>query len=119
MGEYVDINIAMETIEQAYNELLANAEKFKGYSQALLKNDAKDEKSRISLGTYKQVVEERDIALAQLKELGYEFGERTDDAIPRGNVAKIREVINDYFLIGMKSGYDCLVEIDKLVNSEE
>lgn len=119
MGEYVEISAAMATIEQAYKELIANAEKFKNYSQALLKSDAKDEKAKVSLETYKQVIWERNVAIDQLKELGYGFGETTSDAIPRENIAKIKEVVKSYFLGDKSSSYDCLAEIEKLVNCKE
>lgn len=37
---------------------------------------ALDQEPKISLDTYKQVTRERDIAIEQLHELGYEFGEK-------------------------------------------
>jgi hypothetical protein len=45
----------------------------------------------VSLGTYKQVVYERDVAIEQLKELGYELGEkiRTSEECVSREQAKI------------------------------
>jgi hypothetical protein len=115
-GEYVDISVALETIEQAYKELLANAEKFKAYSNNLINSDRSDERSKVSLNTYRQVVWERNLAIDQLKELGYGFGESMDNAVSRDTVKAIKQVVDDYFLVGKKTGYDCMEEIDRLIN---
>lgn len=40
----------------------------------------------VSIGVYKQVAWERDIAINQLHELGYEFGQKID--VPETNVGK-------------------------------
>lgn len=49
----------------------------------------------VSLGVYKQVMWERDIAIEQLKELGYDFGEKirtSDDFVSRADLlAQIKE----------------------------
>ena len=52
----------------------------------------------VSLGVYKQVMRERDIAIEQLRELGYEFGEKirtSDDCVSREQVVKT--VLDWYF----------------------
>lgn len=46
----------------------------------------------VSLEAYKQVIAERDIAIQQLKELGYEFGEKIEqEPTDKSNLEKICE----------------------------
>ena len=60
-------------------------------------------KDCVSLGVYKQVAWERDIAIEQLKELGYGFGEKirtSEDCVSRAEVIRLAEQ-------GEVQGYEC------------
>ena len=73
------------------------------YKESTTKNE-----TLVSLGAYKQVAFERDIAVEQLKELGYQLGEKVrkaDDCISRKAVITI---IQNHW-------WNCR-DIDKLVN---
>lgn len=53
----------------------------------------------VSKGVYEQVVWERDVAIEQLKELGYGFGEKIikdDNAVSRKEVLRMIDCINDH-----------------------
>ena len=68
----------------------------------------------VSLEVYKQVVWERDIAIEQLKELGYEFGEKirtSDDCVSRQAVIK---ALNHHWLSGSCSRRIIDEQIDKV-----
>lgn len=57
-------------------------------------------KDVVSLEVYKQVIWERDIAIAQLKELGYGFGEKIrscEDAVSRLDVMDMTGLYADWF----------------------
>ena len=52
----------------------------------------------VSLKTFKQVMRERDIAISQLEELGYDFGEeirQEDEFIPKSVIEDIKAEIED------------------------
>lgn len=77
-----------------YYDLLADVQEMEGEQEPTTKN------STVSLETYMQVVKERDIAIEQLHELGYEFGEKIEpttkndlgvDLISRADVLKLMQ----------------------------
>lgn len=68
--------------ERLIEESLSEARKISITTALKLVNEAeaKFSKEFVSLETYKQVAWERDIAIEQLRELGYELGEKIREA---------------------------------------
>lgn len=82
---------------------------------------ALDQEPKISLDTYKQVTRERDIAIEQLHELGYEFGEKIEpttkndlavDLIDRAELLKAMDTW-DKFGYSARYGLERLDKDDK------
>lgn len=69
------------------------------YKLSLTNGTEYEQEPKISLDTYKQVTKERDIAIEQLHELGYEFGEK----IP---TTQERQAESDKFDAAFQDGYN-------------
>lgn len=66
----------------------------------------------VSLEAYKQVIAERDIAIQQLKELGYEFGEKIEQDFCGDLISRqaVEEIINDIRDCISVEGYWAIIE---------
>lgn len=78
------------------------------------------EEQTVSLGAYKQVVWERDVAISQLKELGYELGEKIRDEDKKDNKSFNNENIKvgdkRFVVVNEYPGYKAKLATCKLIS---